>query len=85
MTLSEDYQIQILNECQNFFLVFLADERLDFLKGDVSLFLVKGFRVEFPADEPVCDVYVVLKVINCGISLEEVAYADVEIGHGSFI
>ena len=36
--------------------------------------------MEFPTNEPVGDVYVVLKVLNSGISLEEVAYADVEVG-----
>ena len=34
-TFLDDYQVQILNQCKNLILVFLADARLDLLKGDV--------------------------------------------------
>lgn len=60
-------------------MVLLANERLDFLKGDVSFFGLEGFRLEFPSDKPVGYVDVVLYVFGCGVGLQEVANADVEV------
>ena len=76
---SEDYQIQILNQRQDFILVFLADECLDLFKGDVSFLGFKGFRLEFPSDKPVGYVDVVFHIFGCGIGLKKVAHADVEV------
>ena len=41
----EDNQIQILGQCQNFFVVFIANEYLDFFKSDVSFFGLEGFQL----------------------------------------
>ena len=60
-------------------MVFLADERLDFLKGDVSFLGLEGFRLEFPSDEPIGYVDVVLHIFGCGIGLKKVTHADVEV------
>ena len=75
----EDYQIQILNECQDFILVFFADEWFDLLEGDVSFLGLEGFWLEFPSDEPIGYVDVVLDVFWCGVGLQEIADADVEV------
>ena len=75
----EDYQIQILDQCQNFFVVFFANECLDFLKGDVSFLSLECFRLEFSSDEPVRYVDVVLHIFGRGIGLKKVADADVEV------
>ena len=60
-------------------MVFLANERLDFLKGDVSFLGLEGFRLEFPSDEPIGYVDVVLHIFLCGVGLKKVADADVEV------
>ena len=60
-------------------MVFLANERLDFLKGDVSFLGLEGFRLEFPSDEPIGYVNVILHIFGRGIGLKEVADADVEV------
>ena len=62
-------------------MVFLANERLDFLKGDVSFLGLEGFRLEFPSDEPIGYVNVILYIFGRGIGLKEVADADVEVIH----
>ena len=60
-------------------MVFFADERLDLLESDVSFLGLEGFRLEFPSDEPVGYVDVVIHVFGCGIGLKKVAHADVEV------
>ena len=73
----ENSQIQIFNQCQDFILVFLADERLDFLERDVSLLRFKGFRLQFPSYEPVR--YMVFQIFCSRITLEQIADGDFQI------
>ena len=76
----EDNQIQILDQCQNFFVVVIANEHIDFFKSEVSFFGLEGFQLEFISDEPIGYVDVVLHVFGCGVGLKKVAHADVETG-----
>jgi len=66
----EDSQIQILNQCQHFIVVFLADECLDFLEGDVLLLGDECFRVEFPSDEPIGNVNMIPDVLCGSVALQ---------------
>lgn len=60
-------------------MVFLADERFDFLECDVSLLCFGGFRLEFPSDEPIGYVDVVFQIFCSRITLEQIADGDFQI------
>lgn len=76
----ENLQVKVFNQCQNFVLVFFADEWFDLFKCDVSLLGFKAFGIEFPPYQPVRNVNVIGDVFWCCVSLKQIADRNVQIG-----